>query len=121
MPASPGADCPTGQPQQVDDAVVVTRAARRLLIRGKSIVARGTEYPLTDRNAPIIEVISLSPRFPGVPRATRLRAVAARRCGMAVASASWGVVVFYKLAAAATNSVGQTFLVLTDRGWSVYR
>ena len=112
--------CPRGNVKQVDDVNAVVGAARRLLIRGKSISVRGTNYPLTNQNAPILQVVSLSPRFTGVPGVAGFRDTAARRCGAQIASASWTVIVFYKLAAAATSSVGRAFIVLTDRGWRVY-
>lgn len=118
--ADSGTRCPTGRVRQVEDVAAVVQAARRLLIRGKSISARGVKYRLTDRNAPIVEVVSLSPIFPGIPGASAFRASAAGRCGARIASASWAVVVYYTLAPMATSSIGRAFVVLTDRGWRVY-
>jgi hypothetical protein len=107
------------RPAPVDE---VLEAARRIVVRGKTISSQGHTYRLTAKNTPIIAAVRLAPfaAGPEIPGALALRRLAVKKCGHVVAERSWAVVIEFPLAQIARTNRALTFLTLTRDGWRAY-
>src|SRR3984893_6535842 len=92
-------------------------AARHLIIDGKTITTGGVTRRLTVQNTPIHAIVSLAPQPDPVAGAAALKKIAVRRCGGRVASASWGVEIYYGVVAVLSAAANQAFVVKTQNGW----
>jgi hypothetical protein len=99
---------------------VALTAARHLLIDGKTITTGGVTRRLTIQNTPIHAIVSLAPEPDRVAGAAALKKIAVRRCGGRVASASWGVEIYYGEVAVLSAAANQAFVVKTQSGWRTY-
>jgi hypothetical protein len=68
----------------------------------------------------ILQLLSLQPQVPALPGSSFWHRVAAKRCGPAVASASWVAAVAFPDTKIAVPSTGISFLTLTANGWTLW-
>ena len=96
-------------------------AARRLLIVGRTVHVQGRKHRLTPANQPILAAIELaSDIVVSGTSSTRLRRIAAQRCGREVAAKTWALVIGNPFTLVASNSIRIAFVVKTASGWRTY-
>jgi hypothetical protein len=93
----------------------VLDAARRLIPDAYRAIPPGRP-----QRALIFEARSLQPQIPPLPGASFWRSVAARRCGLRTANASWVIAVVFPDSKVVVPTTGIVFLAHTSRGWRLW-
>ena len=86
----------------------------------EEITVTAERFTSTIQNTPIHAIVSLASEPDPVAGAAALKKIAVRRCGERVASASWGVEIYYTEAPMASAAANQSFVVKTPNGWRAY-